>query len=351
ILFANIRSNSDIASSIRGSLKNFEDLVEKLSAAGANPVVKEELGSATTKEKAGAGKKALPAVEKVVADIKAAGREDLSLFKHIAKLVSPDRMPEGKFSMDIVIEDALVDGRDIDENLETIAVLAVIAGGIGDISVGFSATGAIGEGISEAHAAGTRNETLNAKLREKILSIKGFYDVTPEKLAGIAGMVARGIVPSVGRLQSVLVSGKTLKMLKETGLKLGDNQYPVAMDNSLTEEGLIPVHDFTTAFSLGILNAALVSRAKADDGTVDLKKARDMIRGSANFTAKLTRLSALVFGNHIKITEDTIMNMINPDVHIRMSVALRFILPPVAAGLVQDLIRIHDEMRYALTFA
>ncbi|MBF0493943.1 MAG: hypothetical protein HQL28_02280 [Candidatus Omnitrophica bacterium] len=37
ILFANIRSNSDIASSIRGSLQNFEDLVEKLSAAGANP--------------------------------------------------------------------------------------------------------------------------------------------------------------------------------------------------------------------------------------------------------------------------------------------------------------------------
>jgi len=154
-----------------------------------------------------------------------------------------------------------------------------------------------------------------------------------------------------GAVEVQILSKEWLVWARKEKLELKDNQYPVALDGltSIKDQGLC-LRNFEAAMAIGLSKAALAiakrrDEQKAEDEEKELPKLREEI------LSKMQKLYSVFFEDRVRLTEDTLNNMIHNRSSVRMNLAISLALPPITRLAVEKLQAVHEQIQLALQAA
>ena len=140
--------------------------------------------------------------------------------------------------------------------------------------------------------------------------------------------------------------------------KLGENQYPVAMDKCTTDEnGEIALRNFRASLSVALAKASLVIAKRRDEGKKKNQK-KELPKLRKEVLKKMQEVYDIVFDNarrkrvnRIILTEKTLNSMISPKPNVRIKLAIKLALPPVGRMAIDTLSELHKLIQLPLISA
>lgn len=297
------------------------------------------------------------ALARTEAEIAGIDTHTLALWKRLSNRLEHIGAPISAVGADFVIDLALIDRRDIDENLETIASLIMLLRNEKQIRFVFknilalSAEQELPSYLLNEYEHTPRGADVMARVRALVsrryasrLSAKE----RDELLARIGDEASFG--SRTAPVEIDITSLQSLLWMRDNGVALRENQYPVAMDG-LTGAGsdTVLLRDFVSAFLVGYSKYALVAAKRS----LNTKNGADTMKYEAvkkEVTAALNALYKRVRSG-VSLSTDTLEHMIDEHSIHRLNRAIELYLPPIARMLVAELKALHEAEQLLLQFA
>ena len=264
------------------------------------------------------------------------------LKRYFNNILSGSESEEDHSPVDIVIDMNLIPKRDIKANIETWAYLILMCRDLENVNFIF-------ENSYSAFGMTKKEDSLNET--ETIIMLK---NIIREKSAffnldiGIDEFIEKHI-NSERRdeaVEIVITSKDLLRKAREEDIKLEQNQYPVALDDGVRKGDNIALRNFEAALTIGLAKAALVLAKRRDENT-NSKNKKELPKLRKELCNRLQSLYS-VFRKDVKLTENTLDNMIYPDSAVRMNLAIRLSLPPIVRLPLKQIQKFHESIQLLL---
>ncbi|MFH1837239.1 MAG: hypothetical protein ABH862_03895, partial [Candidatus Omnitrophota bacterium] len=262
--------------------------------------------------------------------------------------------------VDIVIDLSLFPATDemgLEGDIETWAQLILLCRDLRNVNFVFEKGSRLTSGrkmtktLEEEKASAPEEAEVIAKIKEIIRDNAIFFDTNSAKIEKILDerINPRVKVKNTDRIEIPIVSASLLEWIREKkneGEKIGlaKNQYPVAMEGAASGVDKQPIlRNFEAALVLGLMKAALVM-IPSDEDTGE----RD--RMEKNMSIKIKKLYEILKPGS-EIEEETVRNMISPDLVRRLNRAIEFALPPIMRTNIEELRDMREGLNLALKAA
>jgi hypothetical protein len=253
--------------------------------------------------------------------------------------------------IDIVVDLSLISKEDLAENVETWAYLIMMTREHDNVNFTFEypngqgkldLSSELAQDIDNAPSVLEVVRALEVEIESKVLGL-GLDDRVKSSIVGRINAGRRA-----NAVEIPITSKEWLKHLirvKEQGLGLKENQYPVAMEEPAFIEGKgIALMNFEAALAIGLSKAALVI---AND-----KGEFDEFISDGRLLTKLNELyEAMPRKQNEPLTKETLANMISSTPMTRLNVAISLALPPITRNAVRMLRELHENIQLALMAA
>jgi len=248
--------------------------------------------------------------------------------------------------IDVVIDLSLINGDDLEKNMETLALLILSCAKYKNMNFVFEVPKAVED--METGLKKDINNMPKARVLEAIELLKG-----KSGEFGLIQKYARGVEFDLARIKDTRTPGEEhpieILITSEAWLRwardkniLDISQYPVAMEGFATEGGKVSVRDFESAFAFALLKIYAV--ALRDAGK---KMPKDFIN-------KLNYFYNVIFSDrdHKPFDAKVIEAMVDgEDIMQRISNALCLAIPPMGDVAASEVKKLHENIRLLLEFA
>ncbi|MBF0252207.1 MAG: (d)CMP kinase [Candidatus Omnitrophica bacterium] len=221
------------------------------------------------------------------------------------------------------------------------------------------------------HFSFKNNFTVNNFVPEKLKKLiaeapseSNILELLKLKMNALSGSFNKNVTPdeyfiskinsdtSSTAIEIPILSKEWLEFIKRenSGLDLATNQYPIAMDE--VPDGIdaqTALRHFETAVTIGFSKAALAMAKNRGHGVkiIEDEEVRQLIKDTC-MIARMQEIYNTVFDGKMKITEQTLLNMVDNSPRVRLNLAITMALPPMVYAAIKELqIAIHDILRAA----
>ncbi|MDD5422596.1 MAG: hypothetical protein PHT32_04140, partial [Candidatus Omnitrophica bacterium] len=250
--------------------------------------------------------------------------------------------------VDLVIDTSLIDRRDLDENVESIARLIVLLRDFRNVHYIFKNCSDLADGKELPHTL--QKEFANApagkdfagRLREAVKK----YGSGLLSQANLDALIARvgydtppPAVPGESPIEIPILAMEYLEWLRDANIVLRDNQFPVAMKGlTCADAPSVLMRDFESAFFVGIAKSVLIA---TDGNPAEPKK---------NMLKMLNALYKKIRGDPL-LSMNTLEYLINTDPTHRLNRAIELYIPAIGRMAIDRLKALHEHEQRLLEFA
>ncbi|MFH1836511.1 MAG: (d)CMP kinase [Candidatus Omnitrophota bacterium] len=274
--------------------------------------------------------------------------------KYFISMIESGKTGEGSPVVDIIVDLSLIDRSDAENNASTWAQLILLSEKLKNVNFIFKERDLnlmMPKILSAEIENAPREKEMLSLLREKIddaADSYGLKEVDVEKLFS-----NRINVPREGHSFEILISSKEwFSWLKSRDKTLDLNQYPVIMEGPTRNKKGYSLRNFEAALAIGLVKSALAIAKWKGNGIEEAEdeKIRNLIEDT-NLIVRLQNLYDIIFDGKIKITENTLKNMVYSDATVRMNLAVILALPPITNMPLHALRILHENIQTFLSNA
>ena len=272
-----------------------------------------------------------------------------------------------KDPVDIFIDLTTMNRRDIKENMKTWALLVTSCRGMENINFilekipsrfrDFDIEGDMenfsGEekqtlkGLIEDISNAPEEEEALLELEKHIRAAAEGLNMSAEETEDLIKTRLRGAAPREGAVKVPILAASWLRYAFAKGMDIDKDEYPVALEEETTRDGMDILRNFEAALTIGLAEASLaMAKRKGQDATgqEEYKKLKTRI------LEKLQRVYSAV-RDDIELTTDTLDNIVSELPGVKLKQAIRFALPPVVRMRYEELAELHKSIQFFLMAA